>query len=178
MSVVVALSGCSDPTNERLTQQIRQQLAPVQSLRGGHLLLDLSKATDFAWDTVYFFKGEEGGEYANAKMGTHWDGPDVPNLFTRLIFVYHRKVVAYADFNKQTSVLGSWPNNFSLPIWMYQCPEKGNGIARAAAQFAVFRSCDYGYVSYPMVPLNCLAHFSDIATQVCDSSQSGVSKAH
>ena len=110
-------------------------------------------------------------------MGTHWDGPDVPNLFKRLVFVHQRKVVAYADFNEEPSMLGTSPDNFPLPIWMLQCPEKGNGIARAAAQFAVFRSCDHGYVSYPLVPLGCLAHFRGITTKVCDSPQSGVSKA-
>ena len=176
LPVAAVLFGCSDPTNERVTQRIRQQLAPVQSLRTGHVLLDLRKATDFAWDTVYFFSGEEGGAYANAKMGTHWDGPDVPTLFKRLVFVHQRKVVAYADFNIEASVLGTSPDNFPLPIWVLQCPEKGNGIARAAAQFAVFRSCNYGYVSYPMVPLACLAHFRNITTKVCDSAQSGVSK--
>ena len=175
--VAVTLAGCSDPTNERVTQRIRRQLVPVQSLRRGHVLLDLRQAADFAWDTVYFFKGEEGGAYANDKMGTHWDGPDVPNLFKRLVFVRQRQVVAYADFNEEASVLGTSPANFPLPLWLFTCAEKGHGVARAAAQLAVFRACDHGSVYYPMVPLSCLPDFPDIATNGCDSPQRGVSRA-
>lgn len=156
-----------------MTQRIRQQLVPLQSLQQGYVRLDLRQATDFAWDTVYFFNGEEGGAYANSKMGTQWDEPLVPNLFKRLVFVHQQTVVAFADFNEEASVLGTSPDNFPLPFYLYLCPGPGKGVARAAAQFAVFRECENGHRSYPMVPLGCFAQY-DFTTKPCGNPSGAV----
>lgn len=147
-------------SDDRLLAKLRQEMLPVRTMKKGYIVLDLNQLTDFPWDSVYAFHGEEGGEYVNSTIGFRWDGPEVPNLHQRLLFVHEGAVVAYVDCNQEEPVYNA-KENWPLPIWLYKCTDKEHGIARQEARFAAFRACEHGYISYLLIPLKCLADFPD-----------------
>ena len=153
------LASCAS-NDEVLLAKLRKEMLPVLTMTKGYMVLDLNQLTDFPWDSVYAFHGEEGGEYVNSTIGFRWDGPAVPNLHQRLLFVHQGAVVAYVDCNEEEGVYNA-QKNWPLPIFLYKCADKAHGIARREAKFATFRACDRGYISYPLIPLKCLANSPD-----------------
>jgi hypothetical protein len=158
------LIGCSR-SNERLAQDMAQQLQPVRTMTHGYRVLNLDSLASFAWDRLYFFKQRTRLEDMNALLGFRWDGPAVPESHVRLLFVSHQKVVSYTDFYYSKTYA---PIPESIPLWMFGCSNKvGYGVNRKSAKFAVFRDCSGGVIDYKMVPLECVNHFRVLIEQGC-----------
>lgn len=154
------LVGCTG-SNDEFLEKMRQQMKPVRTMTHGYRVLNLSDLTDFEWDSVYFFRGGSVPDNAeiNSKIGFEWDGESVPDGFNRLLFVRGREVVSYTDFIP-------W-NEQPMPIWMFGCRgDRGWGISRKDARFAVFRDCASGE-TYDMVPLRCIDDFRVLIEQGC-----------
>ncbi len=158
------LVGCTG-SNDELLEKMRQQMEPVRTMTHGYRVLNLSDLTDFEWDSVYFFRGGSVPDNAeiNSKIGFEWYEGAVPDGFRRLLFVRGREVVSYTDFIP-------W-NEQPMPIWMFGCRgDRGWGISRNDARFAVFRNCSSGASdigTYYMVPLRCVDNFQALIEQGC-----------
>ena len=178
---LLVLTGCSDKENafhsdEQLLQKFRVALGPVRTMTHGYRVVNLDSLTTFAWDSVYFFNGEEGKQHMSHTIGFSWLGPDVPNAYKRLIFVQQKKVVAFVDINMVGPVdttAKEWP----LPIFMYS--SSGGRMAtvypRSKSRFAAFRSCDN---SDPFIALVSLEHINSFQEEIKKGcSISGETKA-
>jgi hypothetical protein len=159
------LTGCSGSDDELLAR-IQQQMQPLSTMTSGYRVLSLDSLTNFEWDYVYFFDDNDGFEtdqVISDDIGFKWDGPNVPNLYKRLLFVRQKEVVAYVDVDTQ-----GYAGKLGLPIWMFGCPGgRKYGVAREEARFAIFRHCHETRITYYMAPLRCLDNFQDLLTEGC-----------
>lgn len=166
-------TGCSN-SNEALLARLNKAVDPVRNLHQGYRVVDLKDLTDFPWDSMYVFHGEEGISYIQWIIRLKWNGPAVPNLHKRLVFVHEGKVVTYVDCNEEEDIDGSVKRP-ALPIFIYSCNgEPERRFARNTARFAVFRYCGKGSMHYPFVPLGCLTDFKDMLTQGCPTPEQQV----
>jgi hypothetical protein len=172
---LLLVAGCTDKedafhSSNQLLQQLRVALGPVRTMTHGYRILDLDSLTSFAWDSVYFFNGEEGERHISYTIGFPWTGPEVPNAYKRLLFVYQRRVVAFVDVNEAGPVdtaAKKWP----LPIFMYPNPRPGKlpraAYARSKSRFVAFRSCDNRSPFIPLVPIDNIATFQEEIERGC-----------
>jgi hypothetical protein len=143
---VSLLAGCSrsdDSIQERLVAAVK----PVDTLSPGHYkVIAMDSIAPFPWDTMYVFHGEDPARAISHRIGFEWNGPDVPNLEYRLLFVSGREVVAYTDYDHDT-----------FPISFRWCDKSIEAFARSRARFITFRFCSPpSNPYYPMIPLDCL----------------------
>jgi hypothetical protein len=161
---IAALTSCHR-SDKHLLIQLHQELTPLDTMTTGYRKLNLDSLTDFAWDRVYFFRGDTSPEFISKEIGFSWSGPAVYHTDRRLLFVRQQEVVAYVDCSRALARSVDEP---FLPISMYQCPtDKSAGIPRKQAKFAVYRTCDGAFITYAMAPLNCLSHFQDDIVEGC-----------
>jgi hypothetical protein len=99
MGLTALTSGCSTDgaSDEQLATTLRRTLAPLQRGERQAQVFQLADLTEFPWDSVYFFKGEEDDRVIAGAIGFEWIGPDVPNLYTRVLFTRQAKVVRFVD---------------------------------------------------------------------------------
>lgn len=164
-----SLVGCSK-RDQTLAPKLYAALQPVRALTHGYAVIDLPRLTDFPWDSVYFFQGETGDEYMMEVTGIRWSMGEVPNHYTRLVFVHQGQIIRYADlWQEETNELMS---QLPLPIWMgiYPCDGRRPVCPRNKARFASFPTCESGNVYYTLIPLACLDNFKDELATACYQS--------
>ncbi|UOQ99374.1 hypothetical protein MUN81_07705 [Hymenobacter sp. 5317J-9] len=160
--LLVSCTGSNDDFFEKMSQRMK----PVRTMTEGYRVLDLNSLTDFEWDTVYFFKGGSLADMdikdINMTIGFEWNGPPIGSEVRRLLFVRGREVVSYTDFMPDGGGVGQ-----PMPIWMFGCKgDKGSGISRKDARFAVFRNCAASG-DFQMVPLKCVEDSRIVIEQGC-----------
>ncbi|GAB2796582.1 hypothetical protein HNQ93_004346 [Hymenobacter luteus] len=151
----LALVGCSShQQNDTLLSAFNKKVEPVRTMRTGYIVLSLDSLANFAWDSVWVFGGEESAKSISINTRIKWSGPGVPNLHKRLLFTRENQIVSYIDCYQ-----GSTEGYTSLPISIRSCSRLRNEhivLSRKEARFAIFRLCDRGFISFPMVPIKCL----------------------
>lgn len=142
---LATMMSCSK-SDELLHDKIIAAVKPVDFLAPGrYKLISLDSLTDFEWDTLYVFGGETRSGNISRKIGFKWNGSNVPNLHSRLLFTNGVEVVAYVDFNNET-----------FPIDLKWCDESFQSYSHNRAKFVTFKYCDgRNRVYYPMVPIDC-----------------------
>ena len=172
--VLLLQVGCAEKgdvlrSDKLLLQKLRIALGPVRTMTHGYKILNLDSLTTFSWDSVYFFNGEEGERHISYTIGFPWKGPEVPNAYKRLLFVYQRRVVAFVDINEVGPVdtaAKEWP----LPIFMYPKPGTGRITAvypRDKSRFVAFRSCSNRSPFIPLIQVDFIADFKQEIKRGC-----------
>lgn len=171
--LLVIISGCSKyQSDDVLLKEIDKAMQPVVNGKNVHKIISLDSLTTFPWDSVYIFHAEERADFISAFIKISWDGPDVPNQHSRLLFVHKGKVVSYVDYNEEgidVKKIQSHP----LPIYLYICSNSGNRnriLSKKNARFVTFRFCRNNIVHYPFLPIKCLElkEYRDMLKKSCN----------
>lgn len=156
-------------SNDALLAKIRTTMAPLKNMNHGYRILNLDSLASFAWDSVYYFNGEESERHISYTIGFPWKGKEVPNLYKRLLFVNKHRVVTYVDFNQESelSEVVEWP----IHIQMFACTQSSRPVcSRHEAKFIVFRHCSNTSVTYPLIPINCAKNYKALIGERCSES--------
>jgi len=91
---IAALSGCRRSVTNNLINKVKY--CDKHSNQG--CKIDLNEVTGFTWDKMYLF-----GDWTNTDSITNaikfnYQGSDVPDDYTRMLFTYQNKVVYEEDF--------------------------------------------------------------------------------
>lgn len=157
-------SSCStSDNNTSLQTDFYKNVKPAYLLSKGYRTLNLDSIASFPWDSVYFFRGEESAGFISDLTGINWNGPSVPNLHKRLLFVHQKKVVTYFDCGEESpnGEQNEFPN---VPIELFTCPDSGlrnrhRVFARKDAKFAVYKKKFNRRFYLILVPLRCTCFF-------------------
>ncbi|MCC9137071.1 hypothetical protein ACFSKU_20425 [Pontibacter silvestris] len=153
--IFLFLGSCSDNNNE-LLEKLQAAVEEENAVGNDFHVVDMDSLTDFEWETLYFFDAGEDKRSISDQIGFKWDGPVVPDLHRRLLFVNEGQVVTYTDYKFD-----------DFPLMVYGCNEDRWVYPRSRSRFATFRYCNQNNVIYPFIPVTCVENLSGMMGQDC-----------
>ena len=93
--VLASIAACTN-IEEKLISTIKKQCVSDQS---NDCQIALKELTPFEWQKMYFFKAWTISDSISAILGFVYRGNDVPDDFSRILFVTDEKVVHEEDFS-------------------------------------------------------------------------------
>lgn len=153
--VLPLLAGCSGG-NKDLREKLQNAVEADDAGTKGFKTIELTKLTDFEWDTAYFFQASETARDISDRIGYKWDGSDVPDWHNRLLFVKGGKVVSYTDYNYQ-----------EFPLRVFGCNTDQWVYPRSRSRFASFKYCQNVEPVYTFIPEPCLRNIRELMADKC-----------
>jgi hypothetical protein len=93
--IVFALCGCKSSVKDNLMHKINKEC--VQGAKSP-CIIQLKDATSFKWDKLYFFGAWTNSDSIKKVIRIDYNGKDVKDDFTRMLFLSENKVVYEEDF--------------------------------------------------------------------------------
>ena len=93
--LVAALAGCNGRVEDRLLRQIEETCS--KSTKPG-CLVKLKEITPFQWEKLYFFISWTTADSIRKAVGFNYQGDDVADDYTRMVFTRGNAVVHEEDF--------------------------------------------------------------------------------
>ncbi|HEY4651847.1 MAG TPA: hypothetical protein VIG72_10560 [Pontibacter sp.] len=152
------LAGCSD-SNDALLEKLRTAVEAENKNATGYNVVDVSTLTDFEWEKMYYFQGEQTLLDIQAETGVKWEGSDVPKGHNRLLFMQGDQVVSYVDY---------YPGEF--PLQVFGCNTDRWVYPRSRSTFASFKYCQDDKEVYAFVPQPCLESMKELMNRKCDEA--------
>ena len=91
----VIFSSCKRSLVDNMVFEIKHTCAdPIVSV----CVVDIQKVTNFKWDTMYLFNDWTFSDSISKAIGFSYDGSDVPDDYSRILFICNKKVVYEEDF--------------------------------------------------------------------------------
>ncbi|MBB6611460.1 hypothetical protein H7F15_10470 [Pontibacter sp. Tf4] len=152
-----ALASCSD-SNDALLEKLRTAVETENP--EGYNTIDVSALTDFEWDRMFYFQGEQTALDIQAETGVKWEGAsDVPKNHNRLLFMKGDQVVSYVDYNVD-----------EFPLRVFGCENDRWIYPRNRSTFASFSYCLNDKQTYAFVPKPCLQNMQELINTKCDEA--------
>lgn len=160
---IVTLSSCSD-SNDALLEKLRTAVEAENP--AGYNTIAMSSLTDFEWDRMFYFQGEQTVLDIQAETGVKWEGAsDVPKGHNRLLFMKADKVVSYVDYNAE-----------EFPLRVFGCEDDRWIYPSSRSTFASFTYCLNDKETYAFVPQPCLANMKELMNTKCDDTAANAVK--
>jgi hypothetical protein len=154
------LCSCSDNGNRELLEKLKTAVEAEEVGASGYKVIPMESLTDFEWDMLYFFDQNSNSDDISDEIGFKWEGPGVPNLQRRLLFVEDGKVVSYVDYNYK-----------EFPLYLYGCNEDRWVYPRNRTRFASFKYCNEEKQElYTFIPVECVNNLQELMRMKCPES--------
>jgi len=154
--LICSLLSCSE-NNDKLLDKLRAAVTTGEAGNKGYKIVSMAKLTDFEWDTLYYFQELTTAKYMSEEIGFKWNGPEVPNLHHRLLFVKEGKVTSFVDYPYQ-----------EFPLVVYGCNDNRWIYPRSSTDFAAFKYCSSGdTATYTFIPVKCVENLRELMGQKC-----------
>jgi hypothetical protein len=98
--IMIVISGCRNNVQKKLISNIKDQCG--DQVKPG-CQITLNDAINFKWDKMYLFENKTTADFIAVTLGFVYNGDDIKDDYSRMIFTYDKKVVHEEEFKSLDS---------------------------------------------------------------------------